>query len=303
MPPWLAAVTSRRGARKFVQAGALQVRLAGMAVSPSSLGKLRFLVAAISAAAVLALPAVAQASEEFSVSAQPSASAVPKGGTVTMTVTVANKGTEPPFMGALYVDLSSLSGHGQPAANPVQSIRTSQGSCGAGEATTYQEQICSLGVLAPGATATIVEVIQVNQTMNHMVALLRSPFEGEFADTDRSNNTVFVQVTASTPPLLTGSKKIALAGLPTGCAPGDFTLQVKPQIPNVKKIIVFMDLGFDENGVGQTFEKSTAASRFKVRVPASQINDPQLGATYTLKVKVRRHGAGPLKRFVEFQLC
>jgi hypothetical protein len=199
--------------------------------------------------------------------------------------------------------MSSLSGHGQPAADPVQSIKPSQGSCSAGEATTYQEQICSLGSLAPGATATIVEVIQMNQTMNHMVALLRSPYEGEFADADRSNNTVFVQVTASSPPVLTGSKKIALKGLPTGCAPGDFTLQVKPNIPNAKQILVFLDLGYDENGVGQVFEKSTTASKFKVRVPVSQINDPQLGATYTLKVKVRRHGAGPVKRFVEFQLC
>lgn len=249
------------------------------------------------------MPAVARASEDFSVSVQPSASAVPKGSTVTMTVTVKNKGTEPPFMGALYVDLSSLSGHGQPADNPVQSINPSQGSCSAGEATTYQEQICSVGPLAPGATATIVEVIQVNQTMNHMVALLRNPFEGEFADADRSDNTAFVQVTASSAPVLTGSKKIALKGLPSGCAPGDFTLQIKPHIPNVKKIIVFLDLGFDENGAGQSFEKSTTASRFTVRIPTSNINDPQLGASYTLKVKVRRQGAGPLKRFVEFQLC
>jgi hypothetical protein len=267
------------------------------------ISKPRPLVAAIAVIAVLALPAAARASEDFSVSAQPSASAVPKGSTVTITVTVRNKGTEPPFMGALYVDMSSLSGHGQPAADPVQSIKPSQGSCSAGEATTYQEQICSLGSLAPGATATIVEVIQMNQTMNHMVALLRSPFEGEFADADRSDNTVFVQVTASSPPVLSGSKKIALKGLPTGCAPGDFTLQVKPSIPNAKQIIVFLDLGFDENGYGQTFEKSTTASRFTVRIPTSAINDPQLGATYTLKVKVRRHGAGPLKRFVEFQLC
>lgn len=274
-----------------------------MVGSPLSIVKSRFLVAAIAVCAGLAMPAIARASEDFSVSAQPSAPAVDKGSTVTMTVTVKNKGTEPPFMGALYVDMSSLSGHGQPAADPVESIKTSQGSCSAGEAVTYQEQICSLGSLAPGATATIVEVIQVNQTMNHMVALLRSPYEGEFADADRSDNTVFVQVTASAPPVLTGSKKIGLKGLPTGCAPGDFTLQVKPHIANAKQIIVFLDLGFDENGVGQTFEKSTTASRFKVRVPVSQINDPQLGATYTLKVKVRRHGAGPVKRFVEFQLC
>jgi hypothetical protein len=265
--------------------------------------KLRVLVAAFAVVAVLAVPTVARASEDFSVSVQPSASAVPKGSTVTMTVTVKNKGTEPPFMGALYVDLSSLSGHGQPAADPVVSIKPSQGSCSAGEAATYQEQICSLGSLQPGATATIVEVIQMNQTMNHMVALLRSPYEGEFADADRSDNTVFAQVTASSPPVLSGSKKIALKGLPTGCAAGDFTLQVKPQIPNAKEIIVFLDLGFDENGVGQSFEKSTTHSQFQVRIPASTINDPQLDATYTLKVKVRRHGAGPLKRFVEFQLC
>lgn len=274
-----------------------------MAASCSPIGKLGFLVALVAAIVGLAIPAVAQASEDFSVTAQPSANAVPKGGTVTMIVTVKNKGTEPPFMGALYVDLSSLSGHGQPADNPVESVTASQGGCSAGEAVLYQEQICSLGSLAPGATATVTEVIQVNQTMNHMVALLRSPYEGEFADADRSDNTAFVQVTASVPPVLTGSKKVALKGLPASCAPGDFTLQVTPHILNVKKIIAFMNLGYDENGVFQTFEKSTSASRLKVLVPTSKINDPQLGATYTLKVKVRRYGAGPLKRFVEFQLC
>src|SRR5262245_4541099 len=122
----------------------------------------RSLIAVAAALAVLlAAPVAAQAAEDLSLTLRPSATVVPKGGAVTMTVTVKNEGTEPPFMGVVLVELFSLSGHGQPADNPVQSIEASQGSCSAGEAVTYHEQICSLGSLDPGASATIVEVVQV----------------------------------------------------------------------------------------------------------------------------------------------
>jgi len=254
-------------------------------------------------AAMLAFPALAQASADLSVSQQISAKVVKPGALVTIDVTVTNTGTEPPRYGEAIVNLFSLSGHGQPADNPYQSFSPSQGSCMKSDSGEYQSLVCQLGDLAPGASAHITAVVKVNQTMNHLVALLPTPYEGGYEDDNYRNNETVQRVTASVPPILTGSKKIGLKGLPTGCVSGDFTLKVIPAVANVKKIVAVMFLGYEESGEGGEWKRSTKSGRLTVKVPASKITEPELGRFYKLKVKVRVKGKAPLKRTVEFQLC
>jgi Domain of unknown function DUF11 len=264
----------------------------------------RIWIVAMALVAVLAAPAAAQASQDLAITQHPSANVVDAGSLVTIDITVTNKGTEPPpYTGEAIVDIFSLSGHGQPADNPYQSSSTSQGKCVAGEAPPYQELICQLGPLAPGASAHISVVVKVNQTMNHLVALLPNVNEGGYVDDDNSNNESVQRITASVPPVLTGPKSIELRGLPTGCAGGDFTLRVVPKFAGVKKIVAALFLGFDETGEGTTWQRSTKSTRLTAKVPISKISNPELGKLYQLKVKVRRKGAAPLKRTVEFQVC
>ena len=66
----------------------------------------------------MALPAAAQASYDLSIGEVPSAKVVDKGQAVTFAVTVANPGTE--AAENVFVNLSSLRGHGQGAGKSVQ---------------------------------------------------------------------------------------------------------------------------------------------------------------------------------------
>jgi Domain of unknown function DUF11 len=254
--------------------------------------------------ALLAAPALADASQDLAIGQSASATVVKPGESVTFAITISNRGTEPPpYSGEAIVDVTSFSGHGQPANNPYLSFSTSQGSCVNEPAGAYQQLICQLGPIAPGASARITAVVKVNETMNHNVTLLPNTQEGGYEDGDNSNNQANTKVTVSVPPTVTGSKKIKLPGLPGGCVSGDFKLMVVPAVGDVKKIVASLFLGFDETGEGRTWQKVTAGRTLKATVPASQIFNPQLNKLYKLKVKVRRKGGGVLKRVVEFQRC
>lgn len=257
----------------------------------------------MASAAMLIGPAAAQASEDLSITQKLSAKVVKPGALVTIEVTVTNEGTEPPRYGEAIVNLFSLSGYGQPADNPYQSFSPSQGSCVKSDAGEYQSLVCQLGDLAPGASAQITVVVRVNQTMNHLAALLPTPYEGGYEDDDNRDNESVQRVTASVPPRLTGSKKIVLKGLPTGCVSNDFTLKVIPTVPNVKKVVAVLFLGFDDEGEGQEWKRTSKSGRLTVKVPVTKITERDLGKLYKLKLKARVKGKAPLKRTVEFQLC
>jgi hypothetical protein len=264
---------------------------------------------ALAVAAVLAVPAAAQAAaSDLAISQNASSHVVKAGDVVTLNITVTNVGTGPPPYGGVFVEVDSLRAHGQAANNPYQSFSSSQGSCSDQSAVGYGGQVyhflvCDLGNLAPGASAQIVANVKVNDTAVHTAVLLPSASEGGYEDDDNSNNSVSDRITVSTPPVLKGSKQIKLKGLPDGCVPGDFTLKVTAAVAAVKKVRVSLDLGFDQNGDGQTFQKSANGKHLQAKVPVSRIFDPVLGKLYTLKVKVKRRGAGPLKRTVTFELC
>lgn len=267
--------------------------------------KLRAPAISICIAAVLAVPAAASASNDVAVSQVPSARVVAPGAPVTLSVTVANRGTE--ASEAVYLNLFSLSGHGQAANNPYRSVTTSQGACkdttGEAYGQIYYSYVCELGAMAPGVSAKVTAVVTVNQTMNHLAALLPNAYEGGYQDGDNSNNEAVDRVAADIPPTVTGTKKIKVKGLPTGCVAGDFTLRLRTKVRDVKKMGASLFLGFDEEGSGQEWEKVARGKSLVAKVPVSRIEGPELGAFYELKLKAKRGGRKLLKTTVEFQLC
>jgi hypothetical protein len=255
--------------------------------------------------AALALPAAAQASNDLAIKQVPSAKLVKPGETVNFKVTISNQGTE--AYEAVFSSLSSLRGRGQGANNPYFSFSTSKGTCvetsGPAYGYYYYHYTCEHGPLAPGASLQITATVKVNESMNHFASLLPNPHEGGFQDDDNSNNEAVDRITVSTPPTLSGSKKIKLRGLPTGCATGDFTLRATTKVRRVKKMAASMWLGFDEEGEGQEWQKVVKGRRLVAKVPVSRLEETELGATYKLKVKAKRGGAKALKSTVTFTLC
>jgi hypothetical protein len=250
---------------------------------------------------VLALPAAAHASRfDLALRQDASAKVVNAGGLITYTVTITNQGTEPNE--GVFVNLFSLKGHGLGANNPYQSVSTSQGSCPDMSEGGYHQLVCTLGPLASGASAKIVAVVQVNESMNHIAALLPNAFEGGYNDEGESDNESVLRATASVPPTVSGSKMIKLTGLPAGCTPGDFNLRATTKVKGVKKMRASLFLGFDQEGEGHTWQKIVQGSKLRAKVPASRLA-PELGVFYKLKVKAKRGGAKPLTVTVTFQPC
>jgi hypothetical protein len=249
----------------------------------------------------LALPAAAHASRfDLALSQTASAGIVDAGATVTFTVTITNRGSEP--YEEVFVNLFSLKGHGRGANNPYTSVSTTQGACPDQSVGEYHQLVCTLGPLASGASAKIVAVVQVNESMHHIAALLPNAYEGGFNDESDSDNESVLTTTASVPPTVSGSKKIKLTGLPSGCTQGDFTLGATTKVAGVKKMRASMDLGFNEEGEGQTWQKTVQGNHLKVKVPASRLA-PELGVFYKLKLKAKRGGAKPLITTIMIQPC
>jgi len=252
----------------------------------------------------LALPSVAKASEDLAITQVPSAHVVDVGKTVDLKITVANQGTNADE--GVFVSLSSLRGHGQGANNPYLSYSSSQGKCidTSGEAYGYYYYVlvCELGPLAAGASAQISATARVNESMNHFATLLPNAYEGGYYDGDNSNNAATDRIDASSPPTLTGSKKIKLRGLPAGCASQDFTLRAVGKVRGVKKMSASLFLGFDDEGDGQEWHKVATGNRLVAKVPVSRLT-PELNESYELNVKAKLGGGRHLKETVTFQAC
>jgi hypothetical protein len=254
--------------------------------------------------ALMVVPAAAQAKIDLAIGETPSATIVDAGHSVSFDVTVVNRGTV--AFEQVYVNLYSLRGHGQGANNPYTSVSTSQGACkdesGPAFGYTYHNQVCELGALAPGASATIKATVTVNESMNHFAALLPNAYEGGYQDDDGSNNQASDRITANAPPTITGSKAIKLKGLPSGCVSGNFTLRASTKVAGVKKMSASMDLGFDAEGVGHFWQKVVRGKKLVATVPGSRLT-PELGATYKLHVKAKRGGGRKLETIVILKPC
>jgi uncharacterized protein DUF11 len=252
----------------------------------------------------LGVPAAAQASFDLAMGQTPSAHVVAPGGTVKISATVKNVGD----VAAPEVDaeLDSLAAHGAGADNPYQSFTVSQGHCriesGQAYGYTYHYLVCQLGELAPGASAQIEATVQIGQTAVHSAVLLGSGGVGLLTDDDPQNNQAADRITLNSPPVVTGSKKIKISGLPKGCVSDPFTLVASSGAKGVKKMRVSLFLGFDDEGVGGEFQKTVRGHRIAAKVPVSRIAF-ELGKAYTLKIKAKRGSAGALLATVSFQLC
>ncbi|HEY1852973.1 MAG TPA: hypothetical protein VGG40_00170, partial [Solirubrobacterales bacterium] len=133
------------------------------------------------------------------------------------------------------------------------------------------------------------------------------PSSAEYFDSNYENDISFLRISASSPPVLTGSTKVGLPGLPQGCVGGNFKLHIVVAAANVKKISASLFLGYDKEGVGQEWSRSSHGSnRLGAAVPITQLLEyrhPFYATVYKLKVKARIKSGTRLKRTIEFQLC
>jgi Domain of unknown function DUF11 len=254
--------------------------------------------------------ASAQASRDLAIQQSASSTVVPKGETVTITVTVRNVGSEAVPAG-VGVEMGGLGGGDVITQNPYVSVTPSQGSCGhvgSGESL----EICPLGELAAGASMQITAVVRMEETMKHDVGFVAvdesgQPSSGEYLDSDSSNDISFLRISASSPPVVTGSREIGLPGLPQGCVSGDFRLRAVVAAVNVKKITASLFLGYDDQGEGREWHReSRGSNKLRATVPVTQLREyrhPYYATVYKLKIKARVKGGTKFKRTVEFQLC
>jgi hypothetical protein len=178
----------------------------------------------MAAVAIAALALPASASADLVVSQAASAKPVKKGELVTITVSATNPGPATAGSDESQVEVFPLRGSSEhAAANPYESVTPSQGACTITPTGAYQVADCSFGELAPGASAQIVAVLRVNESMNHVAA----PKVGTWSE---------LNVAASTPPTVAGARQIRLTGVPGGCVLGDFALTVTVQAPRVRKV-------------------------------------------------------------------
>jgi hypothetical protein len=247
------------------------------------------MVAAVAIISGFALPASAGADLVVSQTASPKP--VKKGELVTVTVTVTNPGPRAVDAETAQVEMFPLRGSTHQAANnPYESVTSSVGTCALNPTGAYHVADCFLGEFAVGATAQLVATLRVNESMTHSVGpKVGAPVE--------------LGIAASTPPLVTGARQIRLAGLPTGCVPGNFPLTVTVSARNVREVVASLNLGYDENGDGETWRRAANGRRLVATVPAAGIHDARIGRAYRLRIRASRRGGPALRRTVTFELC
>ncbi len=255
--------------------------------------------------------ASAQASRDLAVEQSASSTVVKKGETVTITVTVKNDGTETVAPNTIGVEMGGLGGGDVVTENPYVSLAPSQGSCNQvnGSASLV---FCPIGELGPGATMHITVVVKMEETMKHDVGFAvgnenRQPANSEYFDSNPGNDVSLLKISASSPPILSGSQKIGFPGLPSGCVSGNFQLHAIVAAAGVKKISASLFLGYDDEGVGREWARTShGSSQLRATVPIDQLLEyrhPFYATVYKLKVKARLEGGSRLKRTVGFQLC
>ena len=257
------------------------------------------LLAAAIAATALAVPAAASASFDIAVTQTESADPVDRGALVTYTVTMTNEGTE--TFDGVGLDLFSLTpgGAGAVPANPYRSVSQSQGTCAISPAGEYQQVLCSLGSLAPGASAQVTAAVEAHESMDHVAGLLRCDFGPEScvatSDQDPFDDEVRERLTVIVPPRISGSPKVKLKGLPEGCVDGDVVIKVKAKGSKVKEIKAKL-IG---RNVSERLGRSSGR-KLKFTLPGSALEQARF---YELNVNVTRKGGPGFKRTVELQAC
>jgi hypothetical protein len=260
------------------------------------------------AGAALALPAASQAAaNDVGVTQALTASKVKPGGSVDVTATVTNHGSQ--AASQVYVELATLKGKilvfG--ANDPYTSFSSSQGKCSQdterASATTALE--CSLGALGPGQSAQIKATIRVTESAVQQTTLLPPPGENEYQDGDKSNDSASTPIFLDVPAKVTGSKRIKLKGVPKSCVSGNFTLTATSKA--AKKMKMKADLGFSTtNGRHLLFSKQVKGHKVKMRIPASkavtQIDEGNF-PSYSVIINAKLGGGHALQTTVHFKRC
>jgi Domain of unknown function DUF11 len=279
-------------------------------VDRGAAGRAAMAVAAVAGTllATGAPPASAQAPSTLTVTQQVSSRLVEPGSPVTITITVANPG--PGTVDAVHVDTiprrpEALDGTG----DTYTSVTSTQGTCTIGPGfnpltpngpfTTVLS--CDLGSLAPGASVVITSVVTMTLPADFFV----------LANQAQTNDIVNVDA----PPVVTGSRRAKIAGIPKGCAPGDIPLTVTaPKTLQTKSIETYASLPESTNVDAEpvTWKATASGSRLKTKVPASKIalgltdtsgDRTKFDQAYKLHVIVHRHHAGALKTTILFKTC
>lgn len=262
------------------------------------------------AAAWLAIPAAAHAAgSDLGVTQTLSATKAKPGGTIDVTSTVTNLGTQPAT--EAYVELAALKGKILVFGtnDPYTSFTSSQGSCAANseQGITTEAMVCSLGTLAPGQSVQIHATIRVRESAVQTTTLLPKPGENEYSDAVKSNDARNQPFYLNVPPKVRGSKLLKLIGLPRGCVTGDFTLTAVSKVAQTKKMKIKADLGFNsKNGRHLLFSKQANGRRIKMKVPASKADfqiDEGAFPSYTLIVKAKLGSGHTEMTTVEFKRC
>jgi hypothetical protein len=105
------------------------------------------------------------------------------------------------------------------------------------------------------------------------------------------------------PPTLTGPATVRIAGVPETCAVGDFTLTITSRAPRTRQVRARLFLGYDDSGVGITFDRSAKGRRLRVTIPVHQLYEPKIGRPHKITVYAYRRGAHALKRTISFEPC
>jgi hypothetical protein len=150
---------------------------------------------------------------------------IPKGNTAEYTATVVNRSgfSEP---GVSLVVGSYRAEGDRPVPNPYRAFSSTKGSCAREDFPskfgTYYSLNCALGTLTPGATVRVTASVEINESMS------------QYADVEPGYGRDELITYVSAPPVIEGSSKIKVKGLPEGCASRPFTLKVKAK--GAKKI-------------------------------------------------------------------
>jgi hypothetical protein len=264
----------------------------------------------VAGATLVALPAASQAAaNDVGVSQSLSASKSKPGGTVDVTATVTNNGSQAATQ--VYVELATLKGKilvfG--ANDPYTSFSTTQGKCSQdterASASTALE--CNLGTLAPGQSAQIKATIRVTESAVQLTTLLPIPGENEYKDAVKSNDSASNPIYLDVPAKVTGSKLIKLRGVPRSCVRGNFTLTATSRVAGTKKMKMKADLGFStKNGRHLLFSKQVRGKKVKLKIPAKkaviQIDEGNF-PSYLVIIKAKLGGGHAVKTIVRFKRC
>ena len=228
-----------------------------------------------------------------------------EGSTVTYTTTIVNGETDSRMV-SLSILLIKAETDGA-VDNPLLSATASQGSCAIETPETYfgyWHLSCDLGILGPGAIATVTDTARANYSMSRLadadLCLLGTPGTVPCDRAFDAEDTTVIH-----PPEMAGSPKLKFSGLPATCATDDFTIKVKSKAAGVRNLSAQFAGPFNEYGSraigGADFPptEKQKGSKLKLKVPVHEFQ----ASFYRVAVLALRGGAPKLKARVTFEVC